>query len=179
MRIRDLTRPLFEAAALRTYDPNFASWLEQAKQRPDADELYVHGTFGEEPGRAPKTHEHQLLHFSKLTDPRFRSGPIHAEYYGNKIYLAKLRYKKPFDVWRIGSEAQRLADERIEGDWARQDGHVRRLDWGSVYDVIEPALQMGYDFFQVYENSVQTDSWAVPSMKQVQIVDKYISRENP
>lgn len=169
--------PLKEDPALRTYDPDFVDWLNKALSRPDADQLYLHGNRQGDLATGPKRYEHQLLYFSKLTDPWFRDRPFQAEYYGDRIYLAKLHYHKFFNVFPEGSEANKIATAVINKHRpAYMHGdRVNRVYWTQIQDIIPEALKHGYDFFQVYEDSVRTDSWAVPSLDQVEIVDRYIS----
>jgi GNAT superfamily N-acetyltransferase len=162
-----------EDAAIRTYDPGVLEWLQEALSRPDADDLYLHGSsqvqnvFSQE----DKRHEHSLLHFSKLTDPRFKDRPHHAEYYGPKLFLCKLSYSKPFDVRYPDKEPAQMYQELVPR------GRKYQLDYGDIYHIIEPALAKGYDMFVVWEVSVNTESYAVPEANQVQVIDTYNSRE--
>lgn len=169
--------PLKEDPALRTYDPDFVTWLNKALKRPDADQLYLHGNRQGDLATGPKKYKHQLLYFSKLTDPWFQNQPFQAEYYGDRIDLAKLQYRKFFNVFPEDSEANRIATTIINQHrpaYMRND-RVYRIDWQQIQDILPEALKRGYDFFQVYENSAQTNSWAVPSLDQVEVVDRYIS----
>jgi hypothetical protein len=116
-----------------------------------------------------KRHEHSLLHFSKLTDPRFRDIPFQAEYYGPKLLLCKLSYKKPFDVRYPDKEPAQMHQELVHR------GRKYQLDYGDIYHIIEPALAKGYDMFVVWEVAAGTESYAVPDANQVQVIDTYDS----
>ena len=165
---------LSEGAAIRTYDPGVLEWLQEALSRPDADDLYLHGSRQVQDVFSPedKRHEHALIHFSKLTDPRFRDIPFQAEYYGPKLLLCKLNYNKPFDVRYPNREAARMHRELVPHEVSQY-----RLDYGDIYHIIEPALAKGYDIFVVWEVAASTESYAVPDANQVQVIDTYDSKE--
>jgi len=168
-----INESLIEDQAIRTYDSGVIEWIQKALQRPDAIELYLHGSRQEQNVFDPesKTWEHSLLHFSKLTDPRFHDRPSQAEYYGPRLFLAKLKYKKPFDVRFPDSEAAQMLKELVP------NAVTYRLDYSDIYKIIDPALKRGYDLFVIHEISVGTESYAVPDHKQVQVVDIYDSRK--
>ena len=52
-------------------------------------------------------------------------------------------------------------------------GFQHRADYSEQQIVTGPALKRGYDLFVVYEMAVQTESYAVPSHKQVKVIDIY------
>lgn len=162
-----------EAAAIRTYDPGVLEWLQEALSRPDADDLYLHGSRQVQDVFSPedKRHEHALIHFSKLTDPRFQDVPFQAEYYGPKLFLCKLSYTKPFDVRYPRKEPAQMHKELVPR------GSQYKLDYGDIYHIIEPALAKGYDMFVVWEVAARTESYAVPEANQVQVIDTYDSKE--
>lgn len=166
---------LIEDQAIRTYDSGVIEWIQEALQRPDADQLYLHGSRQEQDVFDPKSKSHKLalLHFSKLTDPWFakRNVPYQAEYYGPKLWLVKLNFKKPFDVRYPDSEAAQMQDELVPNH------SQHRMNYEELYEITGPALERGYDMFVVFERAAGTESYAVPDHKQVQVVDIYDARE--
>ena len=163
-----VSESLTEGQPIRSYDPGVIEWLQEAMKRPDADELYLHGSQQEQNVFDPKlkTWEHALLHFSKLTDPRSHDTPPQAEYFGHKLWLVKLNYKKPFDVRYPDSEAAMMYDKLVPNHY-----YQHRLSYEDLHEVVPAALERGYDMFVVFEIAVTTESYAVPNYNQVEVVD--------
>jgi uncharacterized DUF497 family protein len=170
--------------ARRDKDPQAAAWIEAARKRPDAEELFVHGSrklFSQ--FTQPNLSIGQLIFFSKLTDPRFSRGVLQAEYYGDNLYLCKLAPGTPFNPNRdpeakkilieaLGCEYKYVPGEPTKGVWDfKNKVEWGRLDYQDTYLVVPPAVEAGYNRFRVYEMSVRTDSHAVTNPDMVEIVD--------
>jgi hypothetical protein len=170
--------------ARRDKDPQAAAWIEAARKRPDAEELFVHGSrklFSQ--FTQPNLSIGQLIFFSKLTDPRFSRGVLQAEYYGDNLYLCKLAPGTPFNpnqdpeakkilIEALGGEYKYVPGEPTKGVWDfKNKVEWGRLDYQDTYLVVPPAVEAGYNRFRVYEMSVRTDSHAVTNPDMVEIVD--------
>lgn len=172
---------LFEGQPRRSTDPGVVEWLNMAYERPDAEELYLHGSdHSFERFRQPNLGYGHLIFFSKLIEPNeFRSATKQAEYYGDHLYLAKLHNRKAFNPYRDPHARRIFADALVEDiDGSKVWDYERKIEWGrldyqDLYLVVPPAVAAGYNFFTVYEIAMRGNSYAVTDPNMVEIVDRY------
>jgi len=166
---------LNEGSPRRSYDHTVEAWIDAVMARPDANQLYLHGSnhlferFADP--KNPKAGT--LLHFTKLTGENRLPGTIlQAEYYGKYLYLVKLHYHKPFRPY-VDPVAKDIMKTALIGVWD-YDEKIKwgRLDYQDQHLVVPIAVTAGYDFFRIYEVSIQGDSCGVPRGDMVEIVDR-------
>ena len=174
---------IYEDAALRDSNPGVVEWLAQARARPDASELYVHGSnhdFAQ--FREPKWEHGGLIFGSKIVE--FNVMPdraLQAEYYGRNLYLVKFHGVKEFRPKRdpkaeaIYLEAMNTQD--YMPDW--KASQIKRsledemMDYSDTYLFVPPAVAAGYNFFRIYEVAMRGFSWGVAHSNMVEIVDRF------
>lgn len=177
MRIKEIIRVrINEDQPLRDTDKNVADWLSKARARPDADELYLHGSRESfEEFRQPNLAHGRLIFFSKLiNENRWPEETLQAEYYGPKLYLAKLARGKLFSPYR-DPESRAIMEKALPLNvWDREEKiKWGRLDYLDLYHVVPLAVAAGFTRFRVYEVSIRGDSHAVTDPKMVTIIDRY------
>jgi hypothetical protein len=173
---------LTEDQPARLHDPDILPWLEAAHARPDAGELYLHGSnrlfdhFNQ-----PDLQIGQLIFSTKLVE-RYRSldykrQAFQAEYYGRNLYLLKISYQKLFNPHpRTDQQAAAIFAEAIKGQWDYEN-KVRygRFDYQDAHLVVPPAVAAGYDFFRIYEVAAQYESYGAAYADMIEIADRYES----
>ena len=172
-----LCETILEDQPRRDSDPNVAPWLDAAYARPDAKELYLHGsdhTFDQ--FKQPKLEHGHLIFFSKLIDGHHnKARPVQAEYYGHTLYLCKLHGLKPFKPYpQIDPQAAAILKDALQTQWDYENKvKMGRLDYQDCYEVIPPAVEAGYNFFTIYEISIHGNSYAVTDPSMIDIVGRY------
>ena len=181
---------IIESTLLEQRDPGVVEWLDAARARSDANLLYVHGSNHKFANfQQPDTDIGALVFASKLTwlSP---DRPLQAESYGRNLYLVKIHFKKRF-IPNKDPVAKEILSTALDGEyrWEWSDdgeGRIYRgvwdfkrkmeygeLDYQDCHRVIPPAVEAGYDFFEVYECSVGDSSVATSDANIVEIVDRY------
>ena len=167
----------------RETDAGVVAWLKAAYDRPDAKDLYLHGSdMAFERFHQPKLEYGHLIFFSKLVDwNESNDRVLQAEYYGHHLYLAKLHNRHAFNPLN-DPKAHAIFDEALTNDikgvqWKQWDYETKmqwgRLDYQDLHLVVPQAVAAGYNFFTVYEVSMRGNSYAVTDPAMVEIVARY------
>ncbi len=165
----------------RKHDESITKWIAAAKARPDADELYIHGSrhlfshFTD-----PDTSIGKLIFASKLTKeshPRYQDEAYQAEYYGPYLYLAKIHFKKMFRPYSDPKSKEimtaALFHQKDSPVWDFEEKiKWGRLDYQDLHLVVPPAVAAGYDLFRVYEVSISGESYGAIKGSMIEIVDR-------
>lgn len=143
-------------------------WLDKALARPDAQDLYLHGSKLDvfDKFRQPNISQGQLLFFSKLT-PNLNLD----DYFGDNLYLCKIAPGKLFDP-ATDPEAQKLLTRLLGKESGGLFGKKRTvLRYEDAPNVILPLAELGYNRFRVLYERRQRMYDAVADANLVQIVD--------
>lgn len=166
-----LFREIFEAQR----DQSAIKWLEDACSRPDATDLFVHGSpFIFDQFREPDTSKGQLIFTSKLVDDRSRRRlPLQAQYYGDHLYLVTIDAKKPFRPLNDAT-AREIMSQSLSFDVWDYESKIKwgRLDYQDTHLVVPVAVKHGYDLFSIYEVSIQGHSYGCAHSGMLTIVDR-------
>jgi hypothetical protein len=139
--------------------PAHRAYIQSLLKRPDAKELYVHGSrevftrF-----RTPDVNgKGQLIFFSQLVEPYLgATRPLQAEYYGEYLYVCKLDKGKPFNPYNDPIAKGILAGALPLTTYDRENKiKWGRVDYQDLYEIAPPAVKAGYNRFSVYEISMQ------------------------
>lgn len=176
-----VTTLLCEDFPRRETDPEALAWINAALARPDAKELYLHGTNAVfDHFVDPDTSIGRLIFSSKLIEPFSRRGPneaLQAEYYGRNLLLLKVRPTKPFNPNpKADPVAHKILADAVAECWDA-DNKIRygRFDYQDAHLVVPAAVAAGYDFFRVFEQSIMGDSYGSAYASMIEIVDRYPS----
>jgi hypothetical protein len=166
---------IFEDQPRRHSDPTVEPWLKQAMQRPDAKQLYLHGSQKRfEVFNQPTTAYGHLIFGTKLIDEWRHDKILQAEYYGGYLYLVKFHFKNLFNPYSDPVAKRILTDALTHSDVWDAEHKIKygRVDYEDLHLIVPPAVAAGYDAFRVYEVSIRGDSYAVVKPDQVEIVDR-------
>jgi hypothetical protein len=177
MRIAELL--LLEDQPVRNAKPEVLEWLRRAYARPDAKQLYLHGsrarfsTFNQ-----PDVGYGHLIFFSKLAEhPEFERSPLQAEYYGPNLYLATIAAGKVFDPHYVDREDRAIMAQALPADaWDREQKLQQgRLDYQDLGYVVPVAMRYGFEIFRVFEIAMGKDSYGVTNPALITIVDQMLT----
>lgn len=178
MRYRELIN---EDQPRRIKDAGVLPWIEAAYARPDADELFLHGSNNAfDRFKQPNTDWGQLIFATKLTKEYHVPGAaLQAEYYGRHLYLLKIGDRKMFSP-RNDERAMQIFKDALESNsekiWDIENKiKYGRIDYQDTHIVVPPAVAAGYNFFRIYEIAMKGDSYGSTSPDMMHIVDRYSS----
>lgn len=162
----------YESLPIRSHNSNVYKWLEKCLSKKDIKELYLHGSmFDFNKFNQPNTDNGSLIFSSKLSDKPTKY--YQAEYYGSNLYLIKNHYKQIFDPLN-DRLAKSIMAETLKDVWDYENKiRYGRIDYQDCHLIIPPAVSEGYDFFKIYEISIQSYSYGNAKSDTIEIIDKF------